>query len=234
MTINITKNRTAQNTTKNNTETKHTDHSYNTGSCIAYLNCLPPRAAGVNYWIFLLARLVVGVGIMRNVRCCSAGKTAKWMCKIVDFTRNCKNRNSATCFMTDSNGSYHGLSPSFFEEMTRCRRQKHCRRRPDNPSGSSNFRKYRVYLPLLRLFTSARSRLFFRCWWQRQLPRTRTVVFRRDDTWPTSKNFTGDDQATLTVNKNSAKFVYVYTIATDAPVAAPRLMTAFRDRSNST
>ena len=29
----------------------------------------------------------------------------------------------AICFMTDGNGSYHRLAPSFFEEMTRCRRQ---------------------------------------------------------------------------------------------------------------
>ena len=33
----------AQNTTKNNTKTKHTDLSYHTGSCMAHLNCLPPR-----------------------------------------------------------------------------------------------------------------------------------------------------------------------------------------------
>ena len=57
----------------------------------------------------------------------------------------------ATCSTTDSNGSYHGLAPSFFEEMTRCRRQNHCRRWPDNPNGASKFRKYHVYLPLLRL-----------------------------------------------------------------------------------
>ena len=30
----------------------------------------------------------------------------------------------ATCSTTDGNGSYHGLTPSFFEEMTRCRRKK--------------------------------------------------------------------------------------------------------------
>ena len=42
------------------------------------------------------------------------------------------------------------LVPSFFEEMTRCRREKHCRRRPNNPNGPSKCRKYRVYLPLLR------------------------------------------------------------------------------------
>ena len=38
-----------------------------------------------------------------------------------------------------------------FEGMTRCRHQKHCRRRPDNPNGPWKFRKYRVYLLLLRL-----------------------------------------------------------------------------------
>ena len=43
---------TAQNTTKNNTETKHTDPSYHMGSCMAHLNCLPPMAAGVNDWFF--------------------------------------------------------------------------------------------------------------------------------------------------------------------------------------
>ena len=67
----------------------------------------------------------------------------------------------ATCSTTDGNGSYHGLVPSFFEEMIRFRRQKHRRRRPDNPNGPSKFRKYSMYLPLLRLFTSARSRLLF-------------------------------------------------------------------------
>ena len=39
------------------------------GSCMAYLNSLPPRAAGVNYWFFLLARLVVGVCKNQNVKC---------------------------------------------------------------------------------------------------------------------------------------------------------------------
>ena len=47
----------------------------------------------------------------------------------------------ATCSTTDSNGSYHELAPSFFEEMTRCWRQKHCRQRQDNPNGPSKFRK---------------------------------------------------------------------------------------------
>ena len=62
-------NSTAQNTTKNNTETKHTDLSYHTGSHMSHLNCLPPRAAGVNYWFFLLAHLVIDVGIKQNWKC---------------------------------------------------------------------------------------------------------------------------------------------------------------------
>ena len=49
---------TAQNAIKNNTETKHTYLSYHMGSCMAHLNCLPPRAVGVNYWFFLLAHLI--------------------------------------------------------------------------------------------------------------------------------------------------------------------------------
>ena len=47
------------------------------------------------------------------------------------------------------------------------------------------------------------------------------------------KNFTGDDQATLTVDRNSViYFVYIYEIATNTPAAALRLMAAFEDRSN--
>ena len=80
---------------------------------------------------------------------------------MVDFPRNCEMEMVATCSTNDGNGSYHGLAPSFFEEMTRCRCQKHCRRRPDNPNGPSKFYKYCVFLPLLRLFTSARSLLLF-------------------------------------------------------------------------
>ena len=93
---------------------------------------------------------------MRNARSCYARLTAKLKCKMVDFQRICAMESVATCFTTDGNGSYHGLAPSFFEQMTRYRRQKHCRRRPNNPNSQSIFRKYRVSLPLLRLFTSTR------------------------------------------------------------------------------
>ena len=36
---------------------------------MAHLNCLPPRAAGVNDWFFLLAYLMVSVGIKQNTKC---------------------------------------------------------------------------------------------------------------------------------------------------------------------
>ena len=36
---------------------------------MAHLNCLPPKAAGVHDWIFLLAHLVVAVGIKQNATC---------------------------------------------------------------------------------------------------------------------------------------------------------------------
>ena len=129
---------------------------------MAHLNCLSPRAAGVNYWFVLLVRLVMGVGIKQNANC------EMLLCKI-DGEMNVQNygfsreiETVATCSTTDGNDSYHKPAPSFFEEMTRCRRQNHCRRRPGNPNGLSKFRKYHVYLPLLRLFTSTRLCLLFR------------------------------------------------------------------------
>ena len=67
--------------------------------------------------------------------------------------RNCETETVATCSMTEGNGSYHGLTPSFFEEMARCQRQKHCRRRPDNPNGPLKFANlvctFRIYVCLL-------------------------------------------------------------------------------------
>ena len=121
---------------------------------MAHLNCLPPRAAGVNDWLLLAGPSGGG--------CCYKAKYEMRVAATQDRRRNERAKllifremeTVATCSMTDGNGSYHRLAPSFFEEMTRCRCQKHCLRRPDNPNGSSKFRKYRMYLPHLRLFTS--------------------------------------------------------------------------------
>ena len=54
-----------QNATKNNTETKHLPflpHGFVHGRSKLL-------AAGVNYWFFLLAHLVVCVGIKQNTKC---------------------------------------------------------------------------------------------------------------------------------------------------------------------
>ena len=134
-----------------------------------------------------------------------------WTCKIVDIPRNCKMEMVATCSTTDSNGSCHGLAPSFFEEMTPCW-QKHRRRWPGNPNGRSKFRKYRVYLPILRLLTSMRSWLLLRGWRQQLLPLTHAIVFRRDDTLPTSKT----SLVMTRIDQNSAfTKIYAYEIKQD-------------------
>ena len=51
---------------------------------MTHLNCLPPRAAGVNDWFFLLAHLVVGVGIKQNAKC-------KMLLRKIDYEMNVQN-----------------------------------------------------------------------------------------------------------------------------------------------
>ena len=104
-------------------------------------------------------------------------------------------RDRDCCTTADGNDSCHELAPSFFESMIRCRRQKHRRRWPGNPNGRWKFRKYLIYLPILRLFTSTRSRLVLCGWRQRQLLRICTVVFWRDETYVSVvNNIAGNDQ----------------------------------------
>ena len=116
------------------------------------------------------------------------------------FSAKLQNGDSATCSTTDGNDSYHGRTPLFFEEMTRCRRQKHCRRRPDNPNGPSKFRKYRVYLRHLRLCDrdccSAAD--------DSGSCHAPAPSYFEEMTHCRLQKLTGDDQATLTVDRNSA------------------------------
>ena len=115
----------------------------------------------------------------------------------------------ATCSTTDGNGSYHGLAPSFFEELTRCRRQKHCRWRPENANGPSKFRKI-SRVP--SAFTSV-----YVCAIETVVPRltvaaVATLPYRRISKRlhvADIKNLIGDGQATLTVDRNSAIYVYL-------------------------
>ena len=155
---------TAQNTTKNNTETKHwpfLPHGFVHGpsKLLASWGC---RCQ----WLVLLAD-PSGGGCWYKAKCEMLLRNIDGEMNVqnCEFSVKLRNGDGATCSTTDCNGSYHGLAPSFFEEMTRCSRQKHCHWRPDNPNGPSKFCKYRVYLPHVRLFTSVRSRLLFHGWW---------------------------------------------------------------------
>ena len=135
---------------------------------------------------------------------------AKWTCKTVDIPQNCKLETVATCSTIDSKGSCQGLVLLFFEEMTRCRHQKHHRRWPGNRNSWSKFRRYCIYLPILRLFTSTR--------FETVAPRLMATAVATDtrhrfsNRWHVAniKNIAGDDQATLMVDRNSANIAYTF------------------------
>ena len=59
------------------------------------------------------------------------------------------------CYAADGSSSCHAPAPSYFEEMTRCRRKKIHWRCPGNPNGRSKFSN-------LGLFTFTRSQLTLR------------------------------------------------------------------------
>ena len=193
---------------------------------MAHLNCLPPRAEGVNDWFFLLAHLVVGVGIKQNAKCeillrkidgemnvHNCGFAAKWrrwrhaprltatavitdsghslskrwhVADVKNITGNDQTtlmvyRNSANiaytfriyiclrlcdrdcCSAADGSGSCHAPAPSYFEDITRCRRQQLHWRGPGNPNGRSKFCN-------LALFMFTRSQIMLRRrlrgWWR--------------------------------------------------------------------
>ena len=198
------------------------------GSFMAHLNCLPPRAAGVNYWFFLLAHLVVGVGIKQIAKFKMLLRKiySEINVQIMHFPWNCEMQMLATCSTTDGNGSYHGFVLSLFKEMTRCRHQKHCRRRPDNPNGPSKFHKYGVFC----FYVCLRLRNCDCCsvadgsgschapapsYFEEMTRCRRQKLHWR---WP--------------IEIPQFRFVYVYMIATNALAASLRLMAASGDRSN--
>ena len=63
------------------------------------------------------------------------------------------------CSVADGNGSYYGLGPSFFEEMTCCRHHKLHWRWPGNHNGRLKFCN-------LHLFTFTRSKVTLCGWWK--------------------------------------------------------------------
>ena len=115
------------------------------GSCMAHLNCLPPRAAGVNFWFFIAVRFGGGCWYKAKCEMLLRKTDGKMNVQNCGFSAKLRNGDGGDMLHDWRQRSYHGLAPSFFEEMTRCRRQNHSRRRPGNPNGPSKFRKYRVY-----------------------------------------------------------------------------------------
>ena len=97
----------------------------------------------------------------------------------------CLCQRDRDCSAADGSDSCHAPAPSYFERMTRCRRQKLHWRWPGNPNSRSKFRK-------LGLFTFTRSQLTLRrrlCdWWRlpeiAQTARSRRQKHRRE--WPGS------------------------------------------------
>ena len=89
------------------------------------------------------------------------------------------------CSAADGSGSCHAPAPSYFEEMTRCRRRKlHCRW-PGNPNGRSKFHNF-------GLCTFTRSQLTLRrrlrgWWWLPEIAQTARCRRRKHRRrWPGS------------------------------------------------
>ena len=100
------------------------------------------------------------------------------------------------CSVADGSGSCHAPAPSYFEEMTRCRRQILHWRSPGNPKDRSNFRN-------LGLFTFTRSQLTLR----RRL--MAASGDRSNGMLPTSKI----SSAMTRIDRNSANMqIYAYEI----------------------
>ena len=138
---------------------------------MAHLNYFPPRVAGINFYFFLAVSS--GGGCCYYAKCAMVlrkidGKINIQNCGYSEKLRNGYGGN--ICFTADDNGSCHGLAPSFFEEMIRCRRKKYhwrwCFWWLGNPNGISKFCKYRVQHRISFNFMFNRSWLMLRGWWR--------------------------------------------------------------------
>ena len=138
------------------------------GSCMAHLNFLPPRAASVNYWFFLLARLVVGVGKKQTAKCKMLLRKIRGKMNVQNGCFSAKLRNG------DGGDMLHNWRLRFYV----CLRLR-----------------IATVVPQLMATTVATH------------PRHR--ISKR---WHVAniKNFTGDDQATLAVDQNSAIYVCLH------------------------
>ena len=197
----------------------HTDLFCHTGSCIANLNCFPPRAAGFNFWFFIAVSFGGECWCKAKCEMLLHKKTVKRTWKIVDFLRNGEGGD-----MLHDQRQLSRTRTIIFRRSDTSPTSKSRRRWPGNHDGRSKIRN-------LHLFMLVRSQLTLRRWlrgWQRLPEIAQTAHCRRQTysgRWPSNPNGR---------SKFRNLFVYVSKIATNALAAAPRLMAADGDRSNGT
>ena len=112
----------------NNTQTKHTDLSCHTGSCMAHQNCIPTRVAGINICFFIASPSGGGCWYYAKCKMRYAATQNRMWNEHAKLRIIRKIEMVATCSTTDGNGSSHRLTPSFLKERTCCRHQKHRQR----------------------------------------------------------------------------------------------------------
>ena len=165
---------------------------------MAHLNCLPPRATGVNDWFFLLAHLVVGVGIKQKAKC------EMQLCKI--------------------DGKNEHAKLWIFREISKWRRWRHAPRLMATSIVTNSRHRFSIknivgddQTTLMVHRNSAISRVpsvftsVYICAITTVVPQLTVAAVathphcRISKRWHVVdvKNVTGDDQATLTVDRNS-------------------------------
>ena len=201
---------------------------------MSHLNCLSPRAAGVNFWFFIAVPF--GGGCWYKAKCemrDAATQDRRWneCAKLWIFREIAKWRRwrhapwlTATAVITDSR---HRFSKRWHVADVKTIARDDQATLIVHRNSANIACTFRLYVCLY-----LRDRDCF-------VPRLTAAAFathphhRTSKRWHNAdvKNFTGDDQATLMVDQNSAIwFIYVYTIAAKAPAAAPRLTAASVDR----
>ena len=170
---------------------------------MAHLNCLPSRAVGINDWFFLRAHLVVGVGIKQNGKC-------EMLLRKIDGEMNVQNcefsaklrrwrhapRLIATAVITDSRHRFQRDDTLLMSKNIA----------GDDQTALMVHRNSTNIVCIFRIYVCLR--LCDRdCYSAADGSGSATHPHRRiSKRWHVAdiKNFTGDDQATLTVDQNSA------------------------------
>ena len=230
MTINTTNSIGQHKIPQRITQKQNTDLSCHTGSCMAHLNCLPPRAADVNFWFFVAVpfgggcwykakckMLLRKIDREMNVQNCGFFAKWRWWRRALSLT--------ATAVITDSR---HHFSKRWHVAVVKTIAGDNKATLMVHRNSANIACTFRSYV-CLRLHDRdccyaancnsschAPAPLYFK-------EMTRCRHQKLHWRWPGNPN-----------DRSKFRFIYVYMIATNAPAAAPRLMAASGDRSNGT